>query len=86
MNSTNQASFNPAFNFCFGSSKSTFIINRLEYWFKIKKEGFYKFLEPCNHRAYKHGDSWTEELGFCRKTFNVAFDLIVSAIKARPSS
>lgn len=54
------------------------MVGKLEYWFNRPqfKEGFFKFLEPCNRPSYKQGDSWTEEMGICRKVFNKAFDLI----------
>jgi len=49
---------------------------QLNYWFSKKPNGFYKFLEPCNHPLYKAGDSWSEELGISRRVFNAIFDLI----------
>ncbi len=49
---------------------------QLDYWFSKKPNGFYKFLEPCNHPLYKAGDSWSEELGISRRVFNAVFDLI----------
>ena len=49
---------------------------QLNYWFSKKPNGFYKFLEPCNHPLYKAGDSWSEELGISRRVFNAVFDLI----------
>ena len=83
MNSTFNLIFNSTLNADFACSKSYFVLKRLEHWFCFKKAGFYKFLEPCQHRAYKPGDSWTEELGFCRKTFNAAFDLIGIRYKSK---
>jgi len=49
---------------------------QLDYWFSKKPKGFYKFLEPCNHPLYKAGDSWSEELGISRRTFNTLFDSV----------
>ncbi len=49
---------------------------QLDYWFSKKPNGFYKFLEPCNHPLYKAGDSWSEELGISRRVFNAVFELI----------
>ena len=59
------------------------IRGQLEYWFSKKPQGFYKFLEPCNHPLYRAGDSWTEELGFSRRVFNAAFDLIGVRYKSK---
>ncbi|MEN8237036.1 MAG: hypothetical protein ABFQ95_05790, partial [Pseudomonadota bacterium] len=59
-----------------GSERAAILFNRLEYWFKIKPDGFYKFLEPCQHRLYRQEDSWCSELGISRPTFNKAFDRI----------
>jgi|GEM_PF-1005918 len=53
------------------------VIQRLEYWFRgKKKKGFFKFTEPCDHKLYREGDSWTEEIGISRRTFNRHFDSI----------
>ena len=38
------------------------ILKQLHYWHKKSGDGFFKFLEPCNHVWYKSGDSWCEEL------------------------
>jgi len=47
---------------------------------------FYKFIEPSsNQRAYKEGDSWTEELCVSRKTFARAFDQIGIRYKSKTS-
>lgn len=66
-----------------GSEKSAIIAGRLEFWFSKYKTGFYKFLEPCEHPLYRNGDSWSEELGFSRKLFNHAFDLIGIRYKSK---
>lgn len=60
-----------------------YIIHHIEYWFKRKPDGFYKFSEPCNHRLYREGDSWSEALGIHRKTFNRFFDLIGVRYKSK---
>ena len=63
----------PELAHCFGSEKAALIVDRLEYWFGYKPEGFYKFYEPCKHVGYRKGDSWREEIGLSRRTFNHAF-------------
>jgi len=66
-----------------GCEKATVIAGRLEFWFSKYHFGFYKFLEPCGHRLYRAGDSWSEELGFSRKVFNRAFALIGVRYKSK---
>lgn len=65
------------------SPKLGLIIGQLEYWFKLKPKGFYKFLEPCKHPLYKVGDSWAEELGLSRRQFNKIFDEIGIRYKSK---
>ena len=75
--------YNPALRAEFGSQTAVLLFDRLEYWFKIKKNQFYKFIEPCEHGAYKIGDSWSEELGFSKKVFRTAFDKIGIRYKSK---
>lgn len=42
-------------------------------WVSNDGKPFYKFKEPCNHKLYKNGDSWCEELGFSRAEFDTAW-------------
>ena len=56
------------------SVAASILMQQLEYWFDKYPDGFYKFTEPCNHEAYKEGDSWCEELGFSRSEFTTAFN------------
>lgn len=58
-------------------------MQQLEYWFDRSGDGFYKFLEPCQHAAYREGDSWVEELGFSSEEFRTAFDKIGIRYKSR---
>ena len=59
-----------------GSQNAAILSVRLVYWFNRMGNSFYKFIEPCQHGAYKTGDSWKEELGFSKKVFKKAFDKI----------
>ena len=59
------------------------VMQQLDYWFESHPEGFYKFLEPSDHPAYKEGDSWTEELGMSRHEFRTAFDKIGIRYKSK---
>ncbi len=60
-----------------GKITSTILLGQMLFWWK--KQGsveFYKFKEPCNHKLYKEGDSWCEELGFSRNEFDNAIKRI----------
>ncbi len=59
------------------------VMQQLDYWFEGHPEGFYKFLEPSDHPAYKNGDSWTEEMGMTRHEFRTAFDKIGIRYKSK---
>lgn len=59
------------------------VMQQLDYWFESHPQGFYKFLEPSDHPAYKDGDSWTEELGMSRHEFRTAFDKIGIRYKSK---
>ena len=58
-------------------------MQQLDYWFENHPEGFYKFLLPSEHPAYKDGDSWTEELGMSVDEFRTAFDKIGYRYKSK---
>jgi len=59
-----------------GSVVGCILMQQLDYWFERFPDGFYKFLEPVDHEAYKPGESWTEELGITKDEFRTAFDRI----------
>ena len=59
------------------------VMQQLDYWFENHPEGFYKFLLPSDHPAYKSGDSWTEELGMSKDEFRTAFDKIGHRYKSK---
>jgi len=48
-----------------GDEKMCLMMAQLEYWFKVKPDGFYKFMTPAkgDNLSYRAGDSWTEEMG-----------------------
>ena len=58
-------------------------MQQLDYWFEGHPEGYYKFLMPSDHPAYKIGDSWTEELGMSKDEFRTAFDKIGIRYKSK---
>lgn len=66
-----------------GSVSATILMQRLDYWFEKYPDGFYKFLEPCDHSACIGGDSWTEELGFSKDEFRAAFAKIGTHHKSK---
>lgn len=49
---------------------------KINFWFVKSGNGFYKFLQPCQHPHYRSGDSWCEELGVSEKTFRKYFSQI----------
>ena len=60
-----------------GSVTATVLMQQLDYWFERQPEGFYKFQDTSpDNPAYKHGDSWAEELSFSVAEFRSAFDQI----------
>lgn len=59
------------------------VMQQLDYWFARCPDGFYKFLEPCDHPFYKEGDSWTEELFLSDKEFRNAFSNLGVAYKTK---
>ncbi len=59
------------------------VMQQLDYWFEGHPEGYYKFLMPSDHPAYKIGDSWTEELGMSKDEFRTAFDKIGMRYKSK---
>ncbi|MGV1016761.1 MAG: hypothetical protein ACOYBW_05215 [Fluviibacter phosphoraccumulans] len=59
------------------------VMQQLDYWFEGHPEGFYKFLMPSDHPAYKIDDSWTEELGMSVDEFRTAFDKIGIRYKSK---
>ena len=55
------------------SVTSALLLQQLDFWFE-RYESFWKFTAPArNHKLYKEGDSWIEELGFSKDEFRTAF-------------
>jgi hypothetical protein len=54
--------------------KMCLMMAQLEYWFGIKPDGFYKFMERPKgvNPAYREGDSWTEEMGMSNSKIETA--------------
>lgn len=74
----------PALSVKLGSVTSAILLRQLEYWFrKMEYRPFYKFLKPCEHRSYKTGESWTEELGMSEAEFRTAFTKIGIVYKSK---
>ena len=60
-----------------GHPMASIVLSQMLYWWNKKdKKPFYKFSAPCEHKAYKEGDSWQEELDFSRKQFDTALERI----------
>lgn len=59
-----------------GSVAATILWQQIEFIFFNHGQGFYKFMEPCDHPRYVKGDSWIEELGFSADEFRTAYSKI----------
>ncbi|MBP5971580.1 hypothetical protein HW132_02205 [Brasilonema sp. CT11] len=66
-----------------GSVLSAILMQQLEFRFDGTGDGFYKFMQPCQHKAYREGDSWEEELNFSVGEFRTAFDRIGIRYKSK---
>jgi hypothetical protein len=75
--------FTPEINKIIGCPRATLIFGFLEHWSTKMSEGFYKFIEPCNHPLYRKGDSWTEELNCDSKSFAKSFQKIGVRYRSR---
>lgn len=70
---TRQISYRPRWNAFTGSIAATILLQQVIYrWVHNGRAPFYKFNEPCQHPAYRAGDSWSEELGFTRRELETA--------------
>lgn len=66
-----------------GSVIGCLVMQQLDYWFHLKPDGFYKFMNPAEHPFYRQGDSWVEELGISDDEFRYAFDRIGTRYKSK---
>lgn len=73
--------YRPSFRRIADSALSAILLGRIWHWWKQKGgKSFYKFKEPCDHKLYVEGDSWTEELGFSRSEFDTAIKKISTKV------
>ena len=57
-----------------GGITSTILLQQVIYWHQqMEGKPFFKFIEPCDHKEYKKGDSWCEELGMTKYEFSTAY-------------
>jgi len=76
---TRQVSYRPRWNSFTGSIAATILLQQVIYrWVHHGRTPFYKFNEPCQHPAYRDGDSWSEELGFTRRELETARNKIAA--------
>lgn len=67
--------YRPQFKKILGSTNAAILLNQVIYWWQNSGyTAFYKFKEPCNHKMYKTGHSWCEELAFTKREFDGAID------------
>lgn len=56
-----------------GSTNSAILLSQMIYWSStVNNDWFYKFNGKCEHKLYKNGDSWEEELEFSLKELQSA--------------
>ncbi len=71
--------YRPELGVCLGSMPAAIILVQAMYWYTNNgNKPFYKFRSPCDHKLYKEGDSWTEELGISVKVFDYAWKKLES--------
>lgn len=69
--------YRPRWNELTGSVTGTVFLSQVLYWWiKSGRKPFYKFNAPCEHRQYKAGDSWQEELGMSRDELETAREAV----------
>jgi len=65
-----------------GGAAAAIFLQQVQYWWVQQGfKSFYKLNSPCNHKFYKAGDSWCEELGFSASNLRTARRLV--AVKKR---
>lgn len=69
------------FNVITGGITASILLQQIIYRCGHQNTPFYKFKEPCEHKLYKQGQSWKEELGFSRREFDTAIAAISTKIK-----
>ena len=71
------SAYRPRLTKLVGSVTATILLQQISFLYaKNGNEPFCKFRSPCEHKAYKPGDSWTEELGFGLEEFDCALKKI----------
>lgn len=83
----NSVSYRPSFARLTGSATAAILLQQIVYWWsKSGSQPFFKFKEPCEHKAYKEGDSWCEELAISRAEFDCAIKAISTRISKSNTS
>jgi hypothetical protein len=74
--------YRPALARILDSALAAVLLQQIIYWWKQKDRlPFFKFKQPCKHKAYHGGDSWCEELALSRSEFDNALGVIGTKIK-----
>jgi hypothetical protein len=67
-----------------GDGNAAIFLAQVLFWWRVAgRKKFYKFNAPCDHKSYRTGDSWLEELRFKRTMFATARRRV--AVKVRIS-
>jgi len=73
--------YRPALARRLGNIVSAIFLQQVVYWWDGRGEKeFYKFISPCDHKAYKKGDSWREELMFTRREIELALETVATRL------
>ncbi len=65
------------------SVNGALLLNQIWYYFQKKDyQPFYKFAQPCSHKMYRDGDSWTEVLNWSYDEFTSALKKIGTKVTA----
>jgi hypothetical protein len=75
--------YRPRLNIITGSVTATILLQQIIFLYKRNNyQPFYKFKQSCEHRFYKVGESWCEELGFSKSEFDIALKLIAVKVNS----
>ena len=75
--------YRPKLNRITGSLSASVLLGQIMYWAEHSGNPFYKFMQPCDHKQYRSGDSWCEELGISRHEYDGAIKRIGKKVNSK---
>lgn len=78
--------YRPKLNRITGSLSASVLLGQIMYWAEHSGNPFYKFMQPCEHKQYRSGDSWCEELGISRHEYDGAIKRIGKKVNSKSKS